>query len=158
MSTATAATGNEAPPKGKGKLLLIIGAIVVMAAGAGGTWFYMSRQKADETVEKPVKKVPPVFVNLDPFTVNLADREHYLQVGLVYEVAGSEVAEAIKASMPVIRSKVLLLLTSKQADELISSEGKEKLAEGLLTVARESLDEKHAESVNRIHFASFVIQ
>src|SRR5271165_3542224 len=50
-----------------------------------------------------------VIVALDPFTVNLADREreHYLQIGLTYEVTGDDVAEEVKVQMPLIRSKIL---------------------------------------------------
>lgn len=148
------------PAKGKSKKLILIAAIVLLAAGGGGAgWYFMHKGKADEHAEPaPVKKAPPVFVTLEPFTVNLADQDRFLQVGVVYEVAGNEVAEAMKAQMPVIRSRILLLLSSKTVEALTGVDGKQKLAEELLTEARAPLAPKGDEAIGQVHFSSFVIQ
>jgi flagellar FliL protein len=60
--------------------------------------------------------------------VNLAGEvQHYLQVGIELKVADGKVGDAIKAHLPEIRNGVLLLLSSKQVDELGTLEGKNRL-------------------------------
>ena len=73
----------------------------------------------------------PTFVPLDPFTVNLADRdaERYAQVGITLEVDDTETGDQIKAYMPAIRNNILMVLAEKTAAQLMDREGKVKLAE-----------------------------
>jgi flagellar FliL protein len=150
-----------APVRGKSKKLMLIAAIVLLAVAGGGSaaWYFTNKGKANEPAEAAApQKAPTVFVNLETFTVNLADEGRFLQVGIVYAVAGNEIAEAMKVQMPVIRSRILLLLSSKNADALTGVDGKQKLAEELLVEARAPLAPKGDESIAQVHFSSFVIQ
>ena len=174
MSSAAATAEAGAPKKGGKKLLIIILAVVLLlvVAGGGAAFFLLKKRGGeDHEAEHPApskkKKDPSVFQPLDPFTVNLADpgREHYLQIGLTYEVATSDVGDALKQQMPLIRSRVLLLLTSKSADELGSPQGKAKLAGDLVALARGALANSPAPGAQNaergivdVHFASFIIQ
>lgn len=144
--------------KGKSKKLILIAAVLLLAGGGGAGWFFMQKPKAEAQTEAPVKKAPSVFVNLEPFTVNLADRDRFLQVGMVYEVEGNEIAEAMKTQMPVIRSRILLLLSSKTVEALTSVDGKQTLANELLVEARTPLAPKGDTAIARLHFSAFVIQ
>jgi flagellar protein FliL len=139
-----AAEGSEAPPKKSKKLLIIIIAllVVVLIAGAAVAVLLMGGKEdnpedeevAEETVKKPVKKkksdAPPVFVNLEPFTVNLVPEtgDQYLQVVLSVELDSPESQATLTMMMPRIRNNVTLLLSSKKASDLQPKEGKEKLA------------------------------
>jgi len=164
MSAAAAAVdaAEVAPKKGKKKLIIMIAALVaLLGIGGGGAVVYMKKKAAaaeaaaeeDEDGEgadashKPVAKeshkkdekhVPPVFVPLEPFVVNLADREadRFAQIGITLEVADAHVGDEIKAYMPAIRNNVLLLLAHKTSEELMEPEGKEELAR---EVRREAL-------------------
>ena len=57
---------------------------------------------------------------LDPFTVNLADRdaERYAQVGMTLELADPKAADLLKAYMPAIRNNILLVLAAFAASLL----------------------------------------
>jgi flagellar FliL protein len=178
MATAAAAAPAAAPadaapaPKKSKKLLIIILAVVVLLAGGGGAAaFFLMKKKAGDSPAKEHKaaerKGPSVFATLDPFTVNLADpsREHYLQVGLIYELYSADVENDLKAQMPLLRSRALLLLTSKTSVELITAEGKGKLAGELVTLARAALAaskspgaQNSERGVADVHFSSFIIQ
>lgn len=139
----------DAPPKKSKKLLIIILAavLVVVLAGGGAAFFLMKKSDpaededtAEETV-KPAKKkdkkkdkdAPPVFINLEPFTVNLIPEtgDQYLQVVLALELEDAHAEADLKVRMPKIRNNITLLLSGKKASELLPKEGKEKLAEGL---------------------------
>jgi flagellar FliL protein len=145
MSTAAA----DAPPpkKGNKKLIIIIGAAVAVLLLGGGGAVMMMKKKAAAAAEEaaaeedgaPAKKSKaaahdpkkvPVFVPLEPFTVNLADRdaERYAQVGITLEVADAALDAQIKAYMPVIRNNILLALADNTAADLMGREGKAQLA------------------------------
>lgn len=163
MSAAAAvADAAEVPKKGKKKLIIMIAALVaLLGIGGGGAVVYMKKKAADaaaaeaeeedgedagaqrkpaakESHAKDEKRIPPVFVPLEPFVVNLADRDadRFAQIGITLEVADAHVGDEIKAYMPAIRNNVLLLLAHKTSQELMEPEGKEALAK---EVRREAL-------------------
>ncbi|MFM9971639.1 MAG: flagellar basal body-associated FliL family protein [Burkholderiales bacterium] len=163
MAKDTKASAAEAPAAaksgGKGKLILILSLLIGAGASGGGVWFYMKNQNAKPAEVEVKKKPAPTFVPLDNFTVNLSDREHFLQVGVTYEVQSLQVADAIKQNMPILRGKILLLLASKEARELGSSEGKSKLMGELVAQAKEAVPEPaHQNGIETVHFSAFVIQ
>ena len=115
MATAAAAKAPEAAgdaPKKKSKLPLIIILLVVLLAGGGGAaWFFLMRGQADEEEHevKAASSKPATFLPLDQFTVNLQPEEgqQFLQVAMTLKVIDQHVADAIKAAMPEVRSRVL---------------------------------------------------
>ncbi|MDE1949419.1 MAG: flagellar basal body-associated FliL family protein [Burkholderiales bacterium] len=143
MSAAAAA---EAPaPKGKGKkkLIIIVAGVVLLLAVAGAAAMVMMKKKAaaeedggDGAPAKAAqveKKEKPIFVPLDPFTVNLADHDadRYAQVGITLQVTDEKVAELIKTYMPAIRNNILLALSDHTAAQLLARDGKARLADQL---------------------------
>jgi flagellar protein FliL len=75
-------------------------------------------------------KIPPAYVPLEVFTVNLADREveRYAQIGITLELDDAKDAERLKVYMPAIRNNILMVLAHKSSQELLEREGKVKLA------------------------------
>lgn len=156
MSAAPAAAApaeGEAAPKGKKKLIIIIvAALLVLVLGGGAAAFFVMKSHAqadaaeegDDTdhaesakkAKKPEAKKeehhgPPTFVPLEPFVVNLADKdvERYAQVGISLQVDDAKIGEEMKGYMPAIRNAVLMILAHKSADDILTPEGKQKLAE-----------------------------
>ncbi len=126
---APAEAAPEAAPKKSNKpLLIIIIVVVLLALGGAGAWFFLLNSDEDEAPQASAK--PPVFLPLDQFTVNLQpeDGQQFLQVAMTLKVVDQAVADAIKAQLPEVRSRVLLLLSSKKASQLLSLEGKTSLA------------------------------
>lgn len=174
MSKAAAAPAPAGDaPKGKKKLVPIIGAAVIAAGAAGGgAWWFASKKAADGAHAAPKVEAPkpPQFVNLEPFVVNLKDdgtNDHFLQTALAFQVADGAAADAIKLHLPVIRGKILLLLSSKSSTELAPVEAKTKLADEIVVAARGTLpaapaaegEQKDArKGILAVHFASFIIQ
>ena len=144
MSTAAAEAPADAPkPKGNLKKLLLIAlaAVVVLGgAGAGVMIFLKKKQAAAEQAGEAVEesepgqrrdpKVLPVFVPMEPFTVNLADKnaDRFAQVTVSLEVTDDKVASQLKAFMPAVRGGMLMTLTARTAEELIDPQGKVYLA------------------------------
>jgi flagellar FliL protein len=72
----------------------------------------------------------PTFLPLEPFVVNLADKEtdRYAQIGITLEIEDAKIADQIKAYMPAIRNGILMVLAHKSSAELLERKGKEALA------------------------------
>ncbi|MDX3904145.1 MAG: flagellar basal body-associated FliL family protein [Pigmentiphaga sp.] len=101
-----------------------------------------------------------VFTALDMFTANLAERDQdrFAQVGVVVELADAKAGSAFNAVVPPVRSEILLLLSSKTADDLLSLKGKQLLAEQIVEIVRKYIAPEFRQSVFGAHFSSFVIQ
>ena len=139
------------PAKSKKMLIIIIAAVLVLVLGGGGAFFFISKQRAaaeggDEAAPAKPKaevrhavdpKAPPAYLPMDTMVVNLADPggERVAQVGVTLQVVDAHAVEEVKAYMPTIRSSVLMLLSQRTADELLTPAGKEKLADAILRKA-----------------------
>lgn len=170
-----------AKKKGKGKLIIILAVVLVLIlGGAGGGWYWWSHQNADEVAaddddgDQPVKKKKkkrkkkeegeeekaPVFVSLDAFTVNLQGEEgQLLQTAITLQMVDDEDAEKLKQHMPLVRSRLLMLLSSKHPQEVLTAEGKTKLAEDIAAQIRQPFfpGDYPLEIVN-VLFTSFIVQ
>ncbi len=120
------------PPVRKGKRLIVWVTLALLIAGsAGGAyWYFVRGQGADPNEPRQQSVKPPIFVPLDNFTVNLQleDAPQFLQVGLSLKVADNAAADLIKLHIPEIRDRILLLLSSKKSSQLLTLDGKQKLA------------------------------
>ena len=167
-----------ATPNSKKKIIIILAAVLGLVAIGGGTAFFMMNKKADAHQAKTAKageeaghetedgKADPkttalTYVALDTFTVNLLPDpdERFLQLDLTMEVKGSELADKLKAQMPVLRNRVLLLLTSKKPTDIATPEGKAELRAELLAELQKPLTEKGKPlNITQVLFTAFVIQ
>jgi len=200
MSAAAASAETTVAKKGSKKLWIIIGVVVLLVAGGGGGYVMMKR-KADAAAaaaeaegghgdaaeaapaRKPHKRdahVPPAYLPLDPFVVNLADRDsdRYAQIGVTLEIDDAKFAEEMKTYMPAIRNAVLMILSHKTAADMLGREGKEILAAEIareavrplgINIEAESDDDSAASKkkrraapvynpVQQVHFSSFIVQ
>jgi flagellar protein FliL len=156
-----------APVNSKKKLVLIGGLVAVLAAGGGGAWFMLKgggdheEAPARSSKKKEAKAGPPIYVTIEPFTVNLQPEngEQYLQVAFTLQVAGLEDVDVIKNNMAKVRSRVLLLLSSKRASEINTPEGKQQLSQEILEQIKEPFERRGPEQeVTEVLFTSFIIQ
>ena len=155
MSAAAAATEAPPPAKGKKKLIIIVAVVALVLAGAGGATAFILKKKASaeaadaadaadtdgdkaaagnapgKAAAKIDPKTVPVFVPMEAFTVNLADRdaERYAQIGITLEIDDAKTGDQIKNYMPAIRNNILMAIADRTAADLMGREGKARLAE-----------------------------
>ena len=144
----------QKPAKGKLTLMIVL-AVLLLSAGAGGAWWYLS-QIQDQTASKP-----PVFVSLETFTVNLQSEhsDQHLQTNLTLKIGDARTLDLIKLHMPEVRNRILLLLSNKESSEITDIAGKKKLAAELLDEVNQPFSEGSAgQIVESVLFTSFVIQ
>ena len=125
--------------KGKKMLIIIIAAMLVLALAGGLAFYFISKQRAaalegsdgaPAAAAHAAPKGPPVYLPLDNMVVNLADPggEKVAQVGITLQVIDAHASESVKAYLPSIRSGVLMLISQRTSGELLTQEGKQKLA------------------------------
>lgn len=155
----------EAPPKkSRKKLILLIAAALIVVGGGGAAAWYFTGGAAATGGAKEVKKEAaklPVFVTMEPFTVNLQsdNGDQFLQVTFTLQVPDAAQEELIKSFMPQVRSRLLFLLSSKKASEISSVEGKKKLTEEIISTVNQPFTPKGPpQAVSDVFFTSFVIQ
>lgn len=192
MSTAAAVEGAVPVKAGKKKLIIIVVAVLLLLAAAGGGVVFWLKAKAHAAQEaedaedgaevahaaaapKRDPNAVPVFVSLDNFTVNLADREadRYAQIGISLELNDAKAGDKIKVFMPAIRNNILMVLAHKRSSDLLERSGKEKLAEEVLreteralgveppapgAAARQRGGDDEPRPVRAVHFSNFIIQ
>jgi flagellar protein FliL len=136
-------TDPTVPAKSGSKMLIVIIAVLLVLMAAAAGW-YFTRGKDNAEHAEEVKVAPPktpIFVALEPYTVNLKREEsdQYLQMGITLKVFENGIEAKIKSSQPEIRSKILQLLTTKTATELLSAEGKTKLVREIISIGNSVL-------------------
>lgn len=160
MAERDEATEAAPPKKSKAKLFIILGVLMLLLGGGGGAaaWYFL-HGKDDPDQPKAVKAVPPQFLDLETFTVNLQDSEQYLQVDITLQLPELADVDAVKQHMPRVRSRLLALLASKHAEELLSVEDKARLAEEIKAEIMKPLHPSiQPPKVDDVLFTSFVIQ
>jgi flagellar FliL protein len=181
LNVSDAEAAAAAPPKSKKMLIIII--VAVLLVGAGAAFFMMKKNAAEgdeDAEEAPAHKAaavapgtPPAYLPLDNMVVNLADPggERVAQIGVTLELGDAHDMDVVKAYVPSIRSKILLLISQRTADELLSREGKEKLTEDIMEAAgshfeapeppkgkKKKKEPVHENPVHGVLFSSFIVQ
>lgn len=167
-----------AAPKKSKKLLIIIVAAVLLVVLIGGSAAVLLMKKGGDAAEddevaaetdkakkkKGEKELPPVYIPMEPFTVNLVPDtgEQYLQVTISVEAEDAAVAEKLKLHMPKLRHEIMEILSSKRPSEVVSREGKKLLAEEIRTAINGVIDPGKSKgsggAVKAVLFTTFIIQ
>jgi len=98
-----------------------------------------------------------ILYPLDTFTVNLKSDagRRYLKVTMSLELEGEELSLELDAKSPVLRDRIIRILTSKTLEEISSKKGKQKVS----TQVMDTLNAMIADGqIKGIYFTEFVIQ
>ena len=159
-------------PKNKGKLVIIIVIVAVLgAAGGGAGWFLKVKNPAANPKATAVQKAvddgkPPLYTQLDKdLTTGLTKtdtdpEDHYLQLEIKMKIANERVGEKISQRIPEIRSALILLMTSKSAEDLETIEDKQNLAKEMADQINKIIrsTDPNADGVTGVYFTTFILQ
>lgn len=151
---------------GSKKLLLVMIVLVLLSsAGAAAAIYLVLDQRGGaegEAQQQTQAPTPPVFTRIEPFTVNLADDRfgsRLLYIGITLRVGNEQSKAIIEEHMPQVRSRLLILLSGKQASELTSTEGKEALAQDIISRLSVPLTENQPPlDLREVLFTEFIVQ
>ncbi len=169
MATAAAPTANaadsnvtdinSAKPKSRKKLIVIaVAGLLVLGGGGAAAWHFLKPPAAEAHAAVKPPPAPPVFVELEPFTVNLTG-DRILQAGITLQVKEAKDGEQLKLYMPQVKSRMLLLLSAKTIEELQSPNGKQALATEIAANLKQPYaPDLAAPTIHGVYLTSFVIQ
>ncbi len=155
---------DAAPPAGKSKkklIVIILGAVLVLGAAGGGAMFFLSKKNSAPKEHKEEVAKAPLFLPLEPFVVNLQSEvgEKYLQVQMTLQVPDDEQVNLIKSNLPQVKSRLIMLLSSKDAEGLLTPEGKDTLVQEITDQINLPFTPKGpSQKVSGVFFTSFVVQ
>jgi flagellar FliL protein len=125
-----------------------IKAIVPVAAGAHGE-------------EGAGAKGAAVYFAIDPpLVVNFEDGSavRFLQITMEVMAHDPKAIESVQKNIPLIRNNLLLVMSNRNSQSLMSREGKEKLREEALAELRAVQKKQGGSDVDDLLFTSFVVQ
>jgi flagellar protein FliL len=178
---AEQAKTDEAPPKDKKKLFIMIGAAVALLALVGGGMFFLGGSKSDKKGAKVEAKAEGghgeakaegghgegkagegkpgagTIYPLEPFIVNIYDGQEirYLKLKVEFDMANSEVKGELDGKVAPLRDAILILLTTKTMQEIQDLQGKNTLREQILGAVNKIIPPG---KVTKVYFTDFVVQ
>ena len=153
---------------GSRKLLWLMMVLLILSSSAAAVAIYMvltqqdsEAQSVTQTEVMPEPKAP-IFMPIKPFTVNLADDEYgprLLYTGLTLKLGDEESKAILEQHMPQVRSRLLTLFSGKQAGELTSPGGKQRLADQVVAALEAPMSVNQPEvAINDVLFTEFIVQ
>ncbi len=166
-----AAAGPDAPPGGKGKLkliiLMVLALLLAVGASVGATWFLMKKDgseapERDEAAAAPAVRQEAVYEVLAPaFVVNFnhKGRQRYIQVSIALMSRDQAALDALKEHMPLLRNRLVMLLSSQDFAALMTPVGKEMLRQQVTAGVQELAQKETGKlAVEQVLFTNFVLQ
>ncbi len=159
--------------KKKGKpfllILLVIAVLILAGAGAGAYFFFFSapsdEKLAAQIAQDEAKKAAQatqaapmgVTVDLEPFVVNLADPRvrHFLKASITIELTDEPAKSDLEKRIANIRNDILLLMSSKTLEEIITLEGKIRLRDEIGARVGRIVGPNR---ILNVYFSQFVVQ
>ena len=102
-----------------------------------------------------------VYYAIDPpLVVNFEDGSavRFLQISMEIMAHDEKAIDSVQKNNPVIRNNLLLLMSNRNYQSLMSREGKEKLRQEALTEIRAVQKKEGSPDVDDLLFTSFVVQ
>lgn len=161
MASKDEQTQDKTPEKGKStmKIILIIGAIVLLAVGGTAAFFLLNHggQGKKEAAREEKLEAPATF-ELEPFIVNIYDGQdlRYLRVKVELEISGGEEAKTeLTARKAQLRDAILVLLSAKTLLDVRDQQGKNQLRQEIFSAMTKILPPG---KVQKVYFTDFVVQ
>ena len=148
----------EEKKKGSPIIKLAILGIIVVALGAGGYvgWIKFFKKPAPEASHK-VELEKKLIHDWEPFLVNLADAggKRYLKVTMKLELSGAKVEEELVKRNFEMRDSVIMVLSSKEYEDIASPSGKTRLKQEVTGRLNKIFKDGQ---VKEIYFTEFIVQ
>ncbi|HEY2782873.1 MAG TPA: flagellar basal body-associated FliL family protein [Steroidobacteraceae bacterium] len=104
---------------------------------------------------------PSVYYAIDPpLVVNFEDGSavRFLQITMEIMAHDEKAIESVQKNIPLIRNNLLLLMSNRNYQSMMSREGKEKLRQEALAEVRAVQKKEGSPDVDDVLFTSFVVQ
>lgn len=151
-------------PPGRSKLrIVLLSCLLGLAGTGGGAYYYLNKapSKKPPKTTAVLRVVDPIFVPLEPFTVNLqpGGRSRFLHVAVTLNMMDSKSQAQVAQYLPEVRSRVLSTLSNREAESLSTPEGKARLSGEILTALSQPFAPNlPPQKIASVMFTSFMLQ
>ncbi len=136
-------------------IIIAVAALVVTGGGAAAALKFgmFGGGGAVKAAEPAIPKV--AYVEVREMTLRLADSgtEHYIKLDPVLAVRAAE-AEAMENKIPVVRDRIVAVVTARSSSELASPIGQRKLKEDLVS----TLHKDFQDDLVDIYFSDYLVE
>jgi flagellar protein FliL len=138
------------------KLIIIVAALVLLGGGGSGYYFVLMPKKPG--IKKAAPPPPPpklAFVEVKEMTLRLADanNEHYIKLSPVIAVPAKK-SDEMTDKLPVVRDRIVTVVTARSSTDLVSPAGKDKLKTDLM----KALHRDFQDDVVEIYFSDYLVE
>ncbi|MFW2487102.1 flagellar basal body protein FliL [Clostridium chromiireducens] len=150
--------GENSGKGGKGSMivLFILGLLVLGAATFGGVYLFM---KTKNTVEAQEVVVENAYIDLQEFTVNLADEggKRYFkgEIAIGYDKSKTKLLEELTSNQVVVRDNIIFFFKSQKADYLNNVVNRDAIKKQLIDAINKDLTKG---KITDIRFKSMIVQ
>ena len=146
-------------------LIILLALIALAGAGFGGyTWWTTQQNTQTASEEEKRPNMPqPIFMELEPFTVNLAgadngpDRVLYIHITL--RLANEKSSKKLHEYLPEVRSRLLLLLSEQKSKNIEVHEGKLQLMKDIKqTLTPTLIPGDTDQDISDVLFTTFILR
>lgn len=133
---ATSTKNGDTPKKSRTLRVILFSLLALALTGtAAGAAYYFGGNRSGARPATPVAAVEvPIFVALEPMTVNLQPngRSRFLHVAVTLKMSEPKSQGQVTQYLPEVRSRVLTVLSNRAADSLLTTEEKNLLADEIM--------------------------
>lgn len=157
---ATSTPPAKTPNKSRKLIILVIVLITLVVLAAAGAAFYLVSQRKEAA---PVAVVPvdPIFIALEPMTVNLQPngRSRFLHVAVSLKVPDVKSQALVTQYLPEVRSRLLSALSNRAAESLVTPEERAQLAADIMTTLNQPfVANLPSLKISSVMFTTFMLQ
>lgn len=161
-SSSAATVAAAVPTAGRPSKLLVslLAALGLLAAG-GGAYYFLGQQAGPAAESAKAAPEKPIFLTIEPLTVNLQSegRGRFLHLGLALKLRDEQSRAQLVEFMPELRSRLLLLLSNRSPESLVSTEDKARLADEIrVELNRPFGADRPGEAISGVSFNTFMVQ
>ena len=141
---------------------LLIAVLLIVSVSAAGAYFMLSADDKDEDIAAEVVEPQAIYFALTPkFKTNyqVDGRPRLFQIGMTLITREQDVIDALMIHGPSIKSRLVILLSGQQAENLQTPEGRELLRAECLSAVQEIMNKEVGKpGIEKVLFTDFVMQ
>jgi flagellar FliL protein len=144
------------------KLFIIIAVLIVLASASGAYFMLFGNEAESNDVVAEVVEPKAIYFALNPkFKTNyeVDGRPRLFQIGITLVTREQDVIDALMTHGPSIKSRLVILLSGQQAENLQTPEGRESLRAECLSAVQEIMNKEMGKpGIEKVLFTDFVMQ
>ena len=139
------------------KIIILAVVLVLVAGGGAGAYFKFFANPEKKDAQKVEKEPEAILKEMDTFIVNLSDPggKRYLKVQMKAKLDTPSAAEEFAARNHELRDGILMILSSKEYEDVAKASDKATLKQELMTAINRSMRKG---KVQDLYFMEFLIQ